>query len=783
MVFKSIFAIVVISFALTASALCQIEAEGEPRSFSVALKSNLTTVKMGAVDVEALLKEDEIEEEEGLPFRFGAPFDVDYNTENSGQWEELDDGSRIWRLRISSPGAYSINLLYSRYVLPPGATLHIYSDDKSHTIGAFTAGNNKDHGRFATSPVKGDVSIVEYYEPADVRGKGEVAINRIVHAYKDIFRFFAKAGGFGGSGDCNNNVNCPEAVDWQDDKRGVAMVLLGDGTRWCSGSLINNVQLDETPYFLTAFHCLGGESTWIIMFNYESPSCENPLVEPLINMTVSGTTLSASYETSDFVLVELSQKPPESYEPYYNGWSKVDVAATSVVGIHHPSGDMKKISWDYDAVTSTDFNSTTGTTHWRVEAWDDGTTERGSSGSALFDPQHRIVGQLSGGLAACGWLYSDWYGKFALSWTGDGTDETRLSNWLDPDNTGASVLDGWEPYDPDGDGLRNLVDNCPTTYNPSQLDWDSDGIGNDCECPGDPYQCCAEGWPDRVAGDVNNDGSCNVGDVVYMINLIFKGGPEPIPFWMAGDVNEDGGVNLGDQVYLLNYVFKGGPAPLNGCGESPPRLDLPHHTLSGPAAVGDLNSSFDGAGTIIKINSTIDLMAIQLEVECDDGAVISDLTPDLQKFSSQSDGVARVGLLDLKGQGRITAGVTSILTVSGEARVIAAIGVDEDGHTVPISVERLQSGSIVPETYSLSQNYPNPFNPQTEISFGLPTASQVKLEIFNTLGQKVATLVNGHLEAGNHSYVWDGGDVASGVYLYRFQADDYSATRKMVLMK
>ena len=80
------------------------------------------------------------------------------------------------------------------------------------------------------------------------------------------------------------------------------MVLLGNGTRWCSGAMVNNVNEDGTPYFLTANHCLGSESTWIIMFTYESPTCSN--INGPTNYTISGTTLRASSSTSDFGLLQ-----------------------------------------------------------------------------------------------------------------------------------------------------------------------------------------------------------------------------------------------------------------------------------------------------------------------------------------------------------------------------------------------------------------------------------------------------------------------------------------------
>ena len=91
--------------------------------------------------------------------------------------------------------------------------------------------------------------------------------------------------------------------------------------------------------------------------------------------------------------------------------------------------------------------------------------------------------------------------------------------------------------------------------------------------------------------------------------------------------------------------------------------------------------------------------------------------------------------------------------------------------------------ALIPTEYRLEQNRPNPFNPTTEIRFGLPEASNVCLEIYNIMGQRVRTLVNEQLEAGYHSYSWDAGNYASGVYFTRIKAGVFTATRKMVLLK
>jgi hypothetical protein len=96
--------------------------------------------------------------------------------------------------------------------------------------------------------------------------------------------------------------------------------------------------------------------------------------------------------------------------------------------------------------------------------------------------------------------------------------------------------------------------------------------------------------------------------------------------------------------------------------------------------------------------------------------------------------------------------------------------------------------SMKPTVFTLHQNSPNPFNPSTRISFDLPASSHVKLDIFNMLGRHVVTLVDGIREAGAYSVTWDGttstGDkAASGIYFYRLKTDEFTETKKMMMLK
>lgn len=408
----------------------QVSSGGVPKSIQAGLSTVVPSVILPQVDKEMLLAEDKIEMAKDVPYRFGTPFEVQYNLDNSGVWEDVA-GGRLWRLSIKSEDAYSINLLYDRYVLPEGAELFVYDQEMETVLGAFTSANNKIHETFSTSPTKGDVTILEYFEPGNAAFPGEIQINRVVHAYRDIF--FNESRGYGDSGSCNNNVNCPEFDDWQNEVRAAAMILSSGGSRLCSGSLINNVRQDMTQYFLTANHCLGGESSWIFMFNYQSAGCSNQ--DGPTYQTVQGSTLLANSSASDFGLVRLTETIPESYDVNYAGWSAENTPPLNPVGIHHPSGDIKKITFDYDTGISDGWSGNDGS-HWRVADWEDGTTEPGSSGSPLYDANHRIVGQLHGGEAYCAYNVNDYYGKVSTSW-GYG-----LKDYLDPDNTGLMVLDG-----------------------------------------------------------------------------------------------------------------------------------------------------------------------------------------------------------------------------------------------------------------------------------------------------------------------------------------------------
>jgi lysyl endopeptidase len=441
------------AFLLPGAADPLASAGSAPRAFGEVALSPLSSVPRWtapAVDVDRLREEDAAARAAGFkdrPPRAGFPMKAALRPSLAGAWETLSGGDRVWRLRVASPGALWIVLGFGAFRPAEGAELWIYTPDRARVLGPFTRADERDHGRLWLPPVEGDELVIELDWPAAAQGAApQVALGTLSHGYEP-WGGIGRAGKAGeiDAGACNIDINCPAGVAWQDEKRGVVHLLSG-GSGYCSGSLVTTTARDCRNYVLTAAHCLntpGEASSTTYQFNFEKPSCGSGTAPT--GQTVTGSTLRAPWGTSDFTLVELDHPVPEAFNAFYNGWTRATAPAAQAWGIHHPNGAPKKISHSPSPLID---GTSYGPDHWRV-LWptdhSEGVTESGSSGSPLFDPASRIVGQLHGGGSSCSASPSsmwDEYGKFDLSWTGGGTTASRLSSWLDPGATGALVQDG-----------------------------------------------------------------------------------------------------------------------------------------------------------------------------------------------------------------------------------------------------------------------------------------------------------------------------------------------------
>ncbi len=402
----------------------------------------------------------ESSQNKGQGLQFAYQFTTNLTPDNSGTWETKENGDKVWYMEISSPGAYTINLIFDRYKLPEGSKLFIYNEDMSDVIGAFTSANNNDRGMLATAPVTGDKVIVEYQEPKNVSFHGELMVGAVNHDYLGINSIgYSLKSGFGDSGSCEEDISCYDADEEIDIRRGVVRIII-NGTTACSATLINNTSEDGTPYVITAAHCFESDETAnssLIYFNYESPHCSSDIIEGTRTLTLSGANMVVYAEDLDIALIEMNDSPEESYRPYYVGWSLNSSPSAPYYCIHHPEADVKKISISETTVSASTFNvagnypyAQVDDVHWKVPTWSSGVTEGGSSGSALFDSDYRLIGTLSGGDAYCGYPYNDYFTRFYKDWDLRSTSSEQFKNWLDPNDTGVDYLDGYDPYESKG---------------------------------------------------------------------------------------------------------------------------------------------------------------------------------------------------------------------------------------------------------------------------------------------------------------------------------------------
>lgn len=392
------------------------------------------------------------------PLRFAAAIGSDLDLAD-GVWQLLPDNTLSWRMRIRSADAKSLSLHLAPFALPPGASVYVYDPAGRLVHGPYTSAQATPQGLW-TSMIPGEELVLEArLRPALELAEGlplqaltdaaalQLGIASVYHGY----RSWTEVDAGGKSGSCNINVVCPQGDPWRNEIRSVARITV-NGQFLCSGQLVNNARQDLTPYFLTANHCgigdkpgdAGPASSVVFYWNYQSSNCPGP-PDGNLNQSQSGSRFMADDVTSDFTLLRLNAPVAASVDPYFAGWDVTRQAPQSGAGIHHPSGDEKRISL-YDtpaqAVQGQFPGSSAMIEGWQVR-WAQGVTEGGSSGSGLWSQNRQIVGVLSYGDTSCDNPNgTDVYGRLDAAWTASPQPAGQLKAHLDPDNSGVTILDG-----------------------------------------------------------------------------------------------------------------------------------------------------------------------------------------------------------------------------------------------------------------------------------------------------------------------------------------------------
>ncbi|MBN8585696.1 MAG: PKD domain-containing protein [Ignavibacteria bacterium] len=729
----------------------QYNSGGQPISSLTSLNNDYQSVEMPHFDVEAMYDEDRMNiSKPDVPFRYGKVFEVNFDLNNSGTWTSLQDGSRVWRLEITSQNAYSINLFYDEFYMPEGGLLYLYNSDKSEVIGAFSKLNNTSDRYFSTAPTRGDATVIEYYEPVHSKGKGKLSIRQVVHAYKDIYGLLSVA-----ELQCNININCPVGAPWVQEKRSVTRITFTQGGSGylCTGSLMNNTLQDRSLLYLTAEHCSpDNHSSMVFYFNYENPSCWGN--GGSLAQTLSGATLKAANYMTDFRLVQINGTLPASYNGFFNGWDRTGNQPANETAIHHPGGANKKISIDNNpAITSNGFGGRLVNGFWQV-VWDIGMTEGGSSGCPLYDENKLVIGQNLGGIASqCENPQAVYkvFGKLSQSWGYGGSSTNQLKDWLDPNNSNVNTLPGINAVTgsapvanftsdtanlPIVGGSINFTD--LSTYTPTSWSWSFPG--------GNPSTSSVKN-PSNISYTQTG---------AYTVSLTATN-------------------SFGSNTYtFVNYVKVAG-VPLNSYQlQSPPSLSVVEVSSSDLSPVkftwrkANPDPSVKYTFKIRKLGTNQDY-----NYTSDNNGVDSVSTFRKSFLDSLASTIGYTGD-SLRCTWRVSAtnGLDTLLAASSFLVTIKR-------STIGIS----QIGTTVPGSYKLYNNYPNPFNPKTIINFDVPKEGIVSLKIYNSIGEVVAVITESNFKPGKYHVDFDGSDLASGIYFYALQSGNYRQVNKMVLVK
>lgn len=409
------------------------------------LKDDITYYMQPRVDFDKVL-EDDRKTGQTIP-RFAVRVDQNY-TAKDGEWERLGK-LMLWHIGFSAPDAASLNFLISDLRLPKSAEMYILSKS-----------GRMIHGPITSQAIYNNTYASDVIESQDVR----IVVKCKQEDYQQFsIRIFGVCQGipnalevrdFGDAEDCNIDVNCPQGAGWEDERDAVALVLK-NGIKHCSGSLLNNQCQDLRAYFLTAFHCFdanrngilegdgdGDEekdlSLYAFRFKYEAgtPTCPgNSTGTQGTWIVYSGAHFRAANNATDFALAELYGSIKNQPNITLAGWDRRNIIPQKTTIIHHPAGDAKKITFDNNPAM---YGSIYGKNCWKINS-DVGGLQGGSSGAPYFNQNKLVIGQhyIRAEDIRCENV-DQFGGRFDLSWTGGGSNDTRLSNWLggtNPPNT------------------------------------------------------------------------------------------------------------------------------------------------------------------------------------------------------------------------------------------------------------------------------------------------------------------------------------------------------------
>lgn len=374
------------------------------------------------------------------PEYFGEFVKTNFSDENLNHWEDLGNGEYACKIELITEDATSLNFILTDVALSNSARIITYNPNKPDFKVTYQRAQISSNNTLTTFPIDGNIQHVVIISPTP----------QIEHFKADKAIYGTKStDGFEDSGNCNINANCPEGEGFRQQQKATNIILVGGNGR-CTGTLVNNSLNDGKPYVISAAHCIPANpntiSSWAFGFGYESPDCNNQEVAP-VSFTGGQLITYLPAPTHDAALILLDNQPSHPNGVYYAGWNTELAPPPSARVFHHPSGDIKKISVQNSAITEAPYLEDPGDFQtWRV-LWDEGTTEGGSSGSALLNEDGKIIGTLTGGRASCtNTSEPDYFAPLKTAFEYCPSDSSiSYAPWLDPSLSKILDLDGMDP--------------------------------------------------------------------------------------------------------------------------------------------------------------------------------------------------------------------------------------------------------------------------------------------------------------------------------------------------
>ncbi len=674
-----------------------------------------------------------------LPYDESTPVAVSLDVLARAEWTKLDEGGDVARLRLDAPGAEALHLVFDDFWMPKGAQLFVYNEDRSFVRGAFTSENNKPNGGFAIDFVPGETLILEYFAPRATAAAGRLHLSSVVRStlpdtWNSAWKTSDATATYTPTAlSCSINTSCDEASEWADATRATVMVVRPNGAA-CSGVLLNNTAEDGKAYVLTANHC--GNPTpgatyekWIVRFDYESASCENPTDVPHYH-AATGVHVRVASTNGDFALLELMEPIPAEANVTLAGWSRSSTAPSSVAAIGHPAKDLKKIA----------FSSTPPQNYvniyWRAK-FDRGCIQDGSSGSPLFDgDNHRVIGFVRASASMsnqCDGPGGDdnqadiWNGTMSQIWNVK-VNGVTVSDYLDPLGLDPQSLDGMT-YEGEKEA-------------PSIWISEIDAVAQNTK----KQFIELEGTAGATFEDLSVD--------VYACwdTWVYLRGTVNLPAFTLPDDADGKGF----------YVLAG------------KKLKGPDVDYNWPYA--DLMPTISGV-VILRTADGTELFDYHYGAEghCDVDRT-NRSQPDLRATT--------MGFTEINLPDETTLGANALSSTIGAPNPTLSARMDETPAPVKDEVLVARSEAPVEEAaLRLAPAAPNPFNPTTTFAVELVQQQNVQVAVYNLLGQRVALLHEGHLPTGSHRFRFDAERLPSGVYLIQAVGEGLTVRQTVTLVK